>query len=140
MSKELARLASDQATAMMRHFESELDRDGTQMIALFEWQGFCYAGFLRFMFPEKPYIAIVTKMLDVVPNPVSIKLRKEKGVPIFRVHPRLEFAGPRYLLGVSGLTLCSLSGEDVLYCLIHSRNHPVRNFATGADMIGFDAA
>ena len=124
----------------MRLFESELDKDGTQMIALFEWQGVFYAGFLRFMFPDKPYIAIVTKMLEAVPNVVSTKLRKEKGVPMYKVHPRLEFAGPRYLLGVSGQTLCSLSGEDVLYCLIHSRNHPVRNFSTGMDMIGFDAA
>jgi hypothetical protein len=121
-------------------YDNETEDGGVQTLALFEWQGSIHVGRLRYLFPEKPYIVVVSKVADPITPQVANALRKQRPVPTFKVHPRLEFAGPRYLLGVSGRTLCSLSGEDVLYCLLHSRNHPVRNFSTGTDLIGFDAA
>ena len=140
MSKELVKQAKDDADSLMRVHGAEMDTDPRLTIAIFEWQGALFVGKLRFLFAEKPYIAVVTKQLEQITPNVVTSLRKDHGVTVFKVHPRLEFAGPRYLLGVSGNTLCSLSGEDVLYCLVHSRNHPVRNFSTGSDLIGFDAA
>jgi hypothetical protein len=140
LARELTQQSVDEAGAILRHFDSEPDQDEDQTIALFDWQGYLYAGRLRYLFHEKPYVVVVSKLTEPVSSQAAAAMRRDRRVPTFKVHPRLEFAGPRYLLGVSGSTLCSLSGEDVLYCLIHSRNHPVRNFSTGTDLIGFDAA
>ena len=78
MSKDLVRHKQDEADSLMRLFGSEMETDPQQTVAVFEWQGALFVGKLRFMFPQKPYIAVVTKQLEQVPLAVVNTLQKEK--------------------------------------------------------------
>ncbi len=87
--------------------------------ALFRWNGYLYLGTLTDPYPEKPYIVSVRKGLDPLSPAVATKLRKQRRLQTYRVHPLLDFGRESCILGLSGNSLYALSGEDIVYCMVH---------------------
>src|SRR5579871_1663970 len=133
VAKNLATANRTEAGELLQRVDDEPNQNPESILVLYEWQGIRFLGRLLRLYPEKPYIVFVTKASEPLSTELARALRRLRPVPLVRVHPKVEFAGPRYLLGLTGDTLCLLSGEDILYCHVHPRDHTGKGYRVGAE-------
>ncbi|MCC6728418.1 MAG: hypothetical protein IT208_03670 [Chthonomonadales bacterium] len=141
MGSRLAKRRLDGATTeMLRRLEEGPRRCESEEIALFAWHGHTHLGRIARPYPEKPYIVFVSKFLEPVTPEAAAVLRRDRRLPSVMVHPKVDFTARNHLLGITGETLCLLSGEDFIYCLVHPHPYAGEGYHIGYDLPSFSGA
>src|SRR5262245_17917511 len=90
-------------------------------LGIFNWRRETHFCRFRTPYEEKPYICAIHKIASGLDRYLTKSLQGQNRMPVFKVHPKVEFLARNYLLGLTGDTLILLSGEDIVYCLVHPK-------------------
>ncbi len=138
--QDLQRLSDHDSTAseMLALADQRCAEIEGSAVGLFWWRGALQLCRFTRPYPEKPYILAIQKLNPIHSRALLAALRRQRPLPRFNVHPRVEFEGPAYLLGLRGQTLMLLSGEDVIYSRVHPVPSTQGGFSTGGDIGEFE--
>jgi hypothetical protein len=125
------------AKEMLMLATRDSDHHTDHELGLFKWRQETHLCRFSTPYSEKPYIVSIYKIASGLDPRLTRSLKSQAQMPVFRVHPRVEFLGRKYLLGVTGDQLILLSGEDIIYCLVHPKRGSDRTYRSGADGMDF---
>jgi hypothetical protein len=138
LRNELVRQTAD-ATAdeLVQSAQADPGHGPDHQLALLEWRGALHLSRWIRAYPQKPYIVVIRRLTDPLAPETAAALRRRR-FPVLKVHPKVEFTGHNYVLGLSGQHLCLLSGEDFVYCLVHPVARTDEPYSLGYELVGFD--
>jgi hypothetical protein len=121
------------AKEMLMLATRDSDHHQEHLLGLFKWRQETHLCRFSTPYPEKPYILSIHKIASGLDPHLTKSLRNQSHMPVFKVHPKVEFLGKNYLLGLASDMLILLSGEDIVYCLVHPKKGVDASYRSGTD-------